>query len=131
MNAVAASRSERGKMAYYGGLSAERQVADLYRRGGRDIAAQRWRGRSGEIDLIAREGEGLVFIEVKRASTHDRAVTRLSRRQMDRLYASATEYIARAPRGLQTPVRFDVALVDDMGRIKIIENAFGLEYSGW
>lgn len=131
VSSVKTARSHRGAMAYFGGLSAETQVADLYRRQGRVIAVQRWRGRSGEIDLIAEEQGGFVFIEVKRAATHDRAVMRLSRRQRDRIYAAASEYISRSSQGMSCSVRFDVALVDQQGQIKIIENAFGLEYSGW
>ena len=133
MNATSkkSARSHRGAMAYCGGLSAESQVADHYRRRGFAIAAQRWRGRSGEIDLIAETGGGYVFIEVKSSASHDRAVMRLSRRQRDRLYAAAQEFIAQTEKGLGCSVRFDVALVDRQGRIKIIENAFGHEYSGW
>lgn len=119
------ARAQRGAMAFASGLSAERQVAAFYANSGRPIAAQRWRGRSGEIDLIAVEGEGLVFIEVKRARSHDHAVLRLGPRQMARLTAAASEFIASQPKGLTTPVRFDVALIDQIGRIKIIENAFG------
>jgi putative endonuclease len=112
-------------MAYAGGLSAERQVAAFYAQSGRPIVAQRWRGKSGEIDLIASFGDGFVVIEVKRARTHDHAVQRLGVRQMARLAATANEFVALQPRGLGTPLRFDVALVDQIGRIKIIENAFG------
>jgi putative endonuclease len=89
------------------------------------VVRQRWRGRGGEVDLIARDGAGLVFIEVKRSRSHAVAATRLGRRQMDRLCAAAAEYIATEPRGQLTDVRFDLALVDGVGRIDIIENAFG------
>jgi putative endonuclease len=116
-----------GAVSYHNGLAAEAQVADHYARAGRAIAARRWRGSGGEIDLIAREGAGLVFIEVKKAASHARAAERLSRRQMDRIYASASEFIAGEPRGQDTDVRFDVALVDAAGRIEILENAFGLD----
>lgn len=118
-------KAHQGAMAYAGGISAERQVAARYAEAGHPIIAQRWRGKSGEIDLIAASGEGFVIIEVKRARTHDHAAQRLGPRQMGRLAAAASEFIATKPRGLGTPLRFDVALVDQIGRIKIIENAFG------
>ncbi len=116
-----------GAVSYHDGLAAEAQVAALYVQGGRLIAARRWRGSGGEIDLIAREGAGLVFVEVKKAASHARAAERLSRRQMDRIYCSASEFLATEPLGQGTAVRFDVALVDAIGQIKIIENAFGLD----
>lgn len=116
-----------GAVAYHSGLAAETQVATFYQQSGRGIAARRWRGSGGEIDLVARDGEAVIFIEVKKAASHARAVERLSRRQMERIYASASEFIAGEPQGQLTEVRFDVALVDAVGRIKILENAFGLD----
>jgi putative endonuclease len=78
----------------------------------------------GEIDLIARDGARVIFIEVKHSRTHAIAAEHLTRRQMDRIYASASEFLAGEPGGQNTEVRFDVALVDAMGRIDIVENAF-------
>lgn len=114
-----------GAVAYQAGLCAEGAVADHYARRGQSIAGRRWRGSAGEIDLIARDGETLVFIEVKKSKSFARAAERLSRRQMDRIYASASEYIAGEPKGQDTDIRFDVALVDGVGRIEVLENAFG------
>ncbi len=88
------------------------------------IAARRWRGPGGEIDLIARDGARLVFIEVKRAKTHAIAAERLSARQFGRITASASAFLADEPGGQDTEVAFDVALVDGSGRIQIVENAF-------
>ena len=76
-------------------------------------------------DLIAQNGDGLVFIEVKQSSSFDQAVQHVSPRQMKRLYASAEEYLAQMPNGSLTDVRFDVALVNGRGEVQVIENAFG------
>lgn len=115
-----------GTVSYHAGLAAEDQVATLYARKGMEIAARRWRGRAGEIDLVVRDGAGFVFIEVKKSDSHAHAAERLSRRQMDRICLSASEYVADAPGGQLTDMRFDVALVDALGRVEILENAFGL-----
>lgn len=114
-----------GGLAYYGGLAAEDQVAAHYVRGGSEIAARRWRGSGGEIDIVARQGDSVIFIEVKKSRSFAEAAEQLSTRQMGRIYASASEFIAGEPAGQATEVRFDVALVDSVGRIDIIENAFG------
>lgn len=112
-----------GSVSYHAGLSAEDQVARDYQRRGYPVAAHRWRGKGGEIDLVARDGDGFVFVEVKKSGSHARAAERLSLRQISRLYDAASEFLAQCPRGLNTLARFDVALVDGQGRIEILENA--------
>ena len=47
------------------GRKGERFACRHLLRKGFDILARRWRGRSGELDLVAFEGELLVFLEVK------------------------------------------------------------------
>lgn len=113
-----------GAVSYHGGLSAEAAVARHYARSGRPIIAQRWRGPGGEIDLIAREGEKVIFIEVKKSRTVAQAAARLSQRQIERIFASAQAFLSGEPAGQLTDMRFDVALVDGVGRIEVIENAF-------
>jgi len=113
-----------GLVSYRAGLAAEEAVARRYLDAGRIMAATRWRGASGEIDLIMRDGAAIVFIEVKKAATHAEAALRLTSRQMARIYASAAEFLAGEPAGQATESRFDVALVDSYGRIEVLENAF-------
>ncbi len=114
-----------GCVSYHAGLSAEDSVARDYTRRGRPVISRRWRGQSGEIDLVARDGEGLIFIEVKKSRSHARAAERLTSRQMDRIAASASEFLAGEPRGQLTDVRFDLATVDQTGSVRVLENAFG------
>ncbi len=115
-----------GATGYHAGRCAEEIVAQHYLRGGYDLLEQRWRGAGGEIDLIFRKGDAMVFVEVKKSSSMAAAAARVSRRQMDRIYASAGGYLAQCPAGLDTEARFDVALVDAAGSAEIIENAFGI-----
>ena len=117
-------RSERGTVSYHAGQAAEMQVASEYERRGCQIAHRRWRGIGGEIDLIARDGNRLVFIEVKKSSSFDKAAARISRRQTERICASAAQFLENEPAGQLTDVRFDAALVDGSGAVQIIENAF-------
>lgn len=114
-----------GRKSYENGLSAEARIARHYGDTGRPVAATRWRGTAGEIDLIARDGAVVIFIEVKQAETFDEAIHRLGDRQMGRIYGAASEFIADEPAGQDTEVRFDVALVDAQGRFRILESAFG------
>ncbi len=118
------SKADR-QMSYHAGLAAEQRIAQDYERRGFVVARRRWRGAAGEIDLITRDGDDLVFVEVKKSRTIARAAERLSRRQMTRIYAAAEQFLAGEPDGQLSNVRFDVALVDQAGTIEIIENAFG------
>ncbi len=113
-----------GLVSYRAGLAAEEAVARHYSDTGRALVASRWRGKSGEIDLVLRDGTSVIFVEVKKAATHAEAALRVTSRQMARIYASASEFLAGEPNGQNTDCRFDVALVDSFGRIEVLENAF-------
>ncbi|SLN49861.1 YraN family protein [Ruegeria meonggei] len=117
-------RSVRSSVSYHAGQAAEHQVASEYERRGYIIVHRRWRGVGGEIDLIARNDEGLVFIEVKKSTSFEKAAARINRRQMDRICASAGQFLENEPNGQLTNVRFDAALVDASCAVQIIENAF-------
>ncbi len=119
------TRRMQGRTEYHAGLAAEERIAQDYERRGFAVERRRWRGAGGEIDLIVRDGDAVIFIEVKKSRDFARAAERLSPRQMARLCQSAEEFLAGEPRGLLTDMRFDVALVDGQGRHHILENAFG------
>ncbi|MFN3993492.1 MAG: YraN family protein [Tabrizicola flagellatus] len=121
---VGRSRSARGKANYHAGHAAEAAVARLYETRGTAICARNWRGRGGEIDLIGRDGDVVVFVEVKHSRTHDLAASHLSQAQVGRIFAAVDEFLAGEPKGLLTDVRIDLALVDALGRIEVVENAF-------
>lgn len=117
-------RQERGRTAHYAGRAAECIVAEDYSRRGMPLAAERWRGLGGEIDLIVRNGAEVIFVEVKKSRDFAAAAARLGRRQMDRLCLAAMEFLDGEPRGQLTEMRFDVALVNAQGGVQIVENAF-------
>ncbi|UWQ74234.1 YraN family protein [Leisingera sp. M658] len=119
-------RQYRGARAHLAGEAAEEIVARHYENRGYTVAERRWRGPGGEIDLILRGPEELVFVEVKHSSTSAAAALRITPRQVERIYASAGQYLENEPQGQLTPARFDAALVDGTGAVEIIENAIGL-----
>ena len=112
-----------GALSYHAGAAAEEQVARHYEAAGFEIVARRWRGRyGGEVDLIARRGPLLVFVEVKFSRTHEAAAAHLLPRQIARIVRSAEEFLALGTTHAEEN-RFDLALVDAQGRVSIIENA--------
>ncbi|WP_431300975.1 YraN family protein [Tabrizicola sp. BL-A-41-H6] len=117
-------RAERGLGNHLAGHAAEAAVARLYESRGVAICARNWRGSRAEIDLVGRQGDTVVFIEVKQSQTHDRAASHLSQAQIARIFGAVEEFVASEPNGLLTDVRIDLALVDGQGRIEVLENAF-------
>ncbi len=85
--------------------------------------------RFGEIDIIARKGEYICFVEVKtRASSAvDRPVTAVDYNKQRRILTTAQHYLMAHPCDLQP--RFDIAEVitdsDKVIEFNYIENAFG------
>lgn len=122
---VARARADRGRASYLSGLAAEDIVARDYARRGHPLRDSRWRGKRGEIDLVMEDGDGIVFVEVKKSRDFDAAMSRVTPAQVRRLYATGEEYLGGLPRGSLTDVRFDVALVDSAGQVQVVENAFG------
>jgi len=114
-----------GSLSYHAGLAAEEQVAAHYAHAGAEVLARRWRGAAGgEIDMVARQDDLLIFIEVKHARSHAWAAERLSQRQLRRIWAGAELFRASKPEYSALDTRFDLALVDGQGRIEIIETAW-------
>ena len=118
------SRKARGLTNHLAGHAAEASVARHYEDRGIAICARNWRGITGEIDLIGRDGDVVVFVEVKQSRSHDLAASHISQAQIGRIFATVDEFLADEPRGLLTDVRIDLALVDGQGRIDVVENAF-------
>lgn len=113
-----------------GKLGEELACAALRRRG-YAIIARRYRTRCGEIDVIARDGGTIVFVEVKAKAgascgTAREAVTVRKRRQV---ISMASDYLARHRLGASA-LRFDVVTVTmSSGQpplVEIIQNAFTL-----
>ena len=103
------------------------------RRRGYAILARRFRTRHGEIDIIARDGDVLVFVEVKARSSRGfgGALGAVTPRKQRQVIAMAQRYMARVGWAAR-PCRFDVVAVQadggDAPDVTLIRNAFG---AGW
>ncbi|MEM6578544.1 MAG: YraN family protein [Pseudomonadota bacterium] len=117
-------RQRSGAQAHFRGACAEDSVARWYRAQGGDIIEYRWRGASGEIDLIIRQNGVVVFCEVKSSKNRERAIQSLSERQIACICAAAEEYVGALPDGQLTEMRFDFAIVGPDGMPEILQNAF-------
>jgi putative endonuclease len=75
------------------------------------IVARRWRSPVGEIDLVARRGGTLVFVEVKARGALDDAAEAVTPRQRKRIIAGANVWLANHPKDAGRDIRFDVVLI--------------------
>ena len=90
------------------GAWGEALAADYLRKKHYSLLAHSYRCRFGEIDLIARKGRFLVFVEVKTRRNAAFAAARefVDARKQERIRTTASMYLAENPTGLQP--RFDV-----------------------
>jgi putative endonuclease len=110
------------------GESGEDLACRELERRGYAIIERRYRSRVGEIDIVARDGEVTVFVEVKARGGAEfgggaEAVTPFKQRTITRV---ALDYIARR-RLFDRPCRFDVVVVDiskGEPRVEVIPHAF-------
>jgi putative endonuclease len=99
---------------------------------GYKIIEQNYRSRMGEIDIIAKDGKTIVFVEVKsrrsiRYGSPKWAVTPKKQRKISMV---ALHYL-KATQQTDTKARFDVVAItsnQDEPQIEIVENAFELAY---
>ena len=109
------------------GADAEALAARFLERRGLAIVERNWRRRCGELDLVARDGDTLVFVEVRLRSGGDfgGAAASITGAKRARLVRTANLYLAGLPR---TPsCRFDAILLEalDPSRIEWLRDIFG------
>ena len=108
---------------YVTGLLGEWRAEKYARKQGMRILERRYRAAHGEIDLIAREGNTVVFIEVK-ARPHGRMLEGAKAVNLDkrrRLRAAAQAYLAAHP--AFADARFDLIEITAAG-LRHVRNAF-------
>ncbi|HUG36005.1 MAG TPA: YraN family protein [Candidatus Limnocylindrales bacterium] len=113
------------------GVRGEEEAARFLARCGYSILDKNVRTRAGEIDLVAKEGKTLVFVEVKTRKeiiSDDPPQAAVNTRKQNRLGKLALGYL-KLKRLREQPCRFDVVavIVNDEGGVKAIRhipNAF-------
>lgn len=110
------------------GLHGEALAARWYEHKGYQVLSRNWRCRDGEIDLVVRSGNRVVFCEVKTRSTGAfgeglESVTASKQRRIRRLAAKWLSELGPASDRSWVDVRFDVVSITG-GRVEVIEDAF-------
>ncbi|TGY93679.1 YraN family protein [Petralouisia muris] len=107
------------------GMDWERQAAEFLENKGYQILHRNFCSRYGEIDLVARQGRYLVFLEVKyrKDEKGGHPLEAVDRRKQRRICKTAVYYCLRYGYGEDTPCRFDV--IGILGtEIMHVEHAF-------
>ena len=111
------------------GRRAETIAAWYLRIKGYQIVARRVRCHAGEIDIIARRGDSLVFVEVKARATLDSAIFALHPAALRRIEAASRVLAPRYGNGCTT-TRIDAVLVRPWG-LPVHMVAIRRERDGW
>lgn len=108
---------------YQKGLGAE-LIAALYMMG-KGYWPLKWRYKTkvGEIDLIMRRGQTLVFIEVKQRGTLDDALSAVTPTMRQRICRAAAFYLARDTKQAMSIQRFDLIAVSGFS-VRHLDNAW-------
>ena len=107
------------------GQEQEVKAACFLKTQGYQILERNYRCKKGEIDLIAREGQYLVFVEVKyrKNARNGYPEEAVDTRKQKKIRETAAYYVYKNRIPEYTPMRFDVVAVLD-GEFKQIKDAF-------
>ncbi|MDD5668519.1 MAG: YraN family protein [Candidatus Omnitrophica bacterium] len=112
------------------GRTGEDAAAEFISRNGYSILARNYRRKSGEIDIVAREGTTVCFLEVKTRHSRlfgepEESVSRVKQKQISR----TALYFLKEHNLMDTNARFDVVSIlfeNQSPRVTLIKNAFDM-----
>lgn len=114
------------------GQFGEDLAADYLRQQGYRILERNFRNKLGEIDIIAKEGDTICFVEVRTKTSLEQGhpLESISERKKKQMIRMASSYL-KDKKLFDSEVRFDVVAVlpENKGedRIELIKNAFEVE----
>lgn len=93
----------------------ERQAANYLQKQGLQLIERNYRCRGGEIDLVMRDCDALVFIEVRYRSnsSHGCAAETVTAGKQQKILHAARYFLSHNPGYQQMPCRFDVLGIDN------------------
>jgi len=108
---------QRGKWAEY--LAAAMLIFKGYR-----ILTLRYKATHGEIDIIARRGRTIVFIEVKARKSLTAGKESVTVKQRERISNAATQFMKQRPRLSNLTSRYDIVVIVSKSLPKHIKSAW-------
>ena len=106
------------------GDAAEERACRHLGRSGFTIVERNYRTKGGEIDIVARKGDVLVFVEVRSREvpgfgTPEESVTPAKRR---RIVVAARRYLSTVPPSSWGEARFDVIAIEGSGEAAVLRH---------
>ena len=121
-----AAATRRRRRAYRSGHGAERLAVLYLRLTGWRILARRYTGAGGEIDVIARRGRTVAFVEVKLRGTLDGAATSIDGIKRRRMARAARTFVSRQRAGVGLTYRADALFLAPWRLPRHVQAAFEL-----
>ncbi|WNL47000.1 YraN family protein [Dyella sp. BiH032] len=107
----------------------EERACNALRQAGLMLLARNFHTRHGELDLVMRHGDTVVFVEVRHRmrALHGDAASSVTPTKQAKLVSAAHLWLSAHPQHAQRPCRFDVVCYDgpaDAARMTWLRNAF-------
>ena len=111
------SAEKRGHMAEY--IAALYLFAKGYR-----ILSLRYKTALGEIDIVAKRSDSIVFIEVKRRAGYSQAIDAVNYHSQQRIRSASDLWMARHPNAQRYSTRYDIIAIRPLALPRHVINAF-------
>ena len=121
------SQTQRRKRAYGLGHHAEWAALVVLTLKGYRVLARRYSAPGGEIDLIARRGDTVAFVEVKARPTLDAAMISVTPEKIRRISRAAAHWIGRNPWSATYNLRGDAIFIGGLRWPRHMIGAFELK----
>lgn len=115
---------DKKRAAYRRGFMAEYAAALLLLFKGYRIVAMRYRTRVGEIDIVARRGDLVVFVEVKARRSVTTGIDSVGFETQRRIRAASNQWLSRQADFSRLSCRYDIIVVTSLGFPHHLPDAF-------
>ncbi len=112
--------------AHKKGLKAEFMAKIYFTLKGYRVVAERYKTPQGEIDLVLKRGQRIVFVEVKLRKTVDAAAEAIHAKNQERVTRAAELYLQQHPEYTDFELRFDALVLAEGVLPRHIINAWGV-----
>ncbi|WP_269584827.1 YraN family protein [Roseibium sp. Sym1] len=116
--------TQKRRRAHALGLNAETLAAWYLRLTGWRILKRRYKTKAGEIDLIAKRGKTVAFVEVKARKTRRAALEAVTPASQQRIARAAKIFVSQHAKAGFYTLRFDIVIVCPWALPERIVNAF-------
>ena len=121
---MTADQTSKRRAAYESGLVAEKAAAAYLQGKGFILIAERYKTKYGEIDLLMRDREYLVAVEVKKRTDMQTALESIRPAAQKRIQNTLMMYIANNPHERDSALRFDVVAITPPCQIHHLDNTW-------